>query len=174
MGARARGLLPEGGDHHGDGPPPEEHQPLLDDGLLHERARPGLPPRVTGEEDHAHPQVAVPGDAHLEAGQVRGQEPVRDLGQDARPVTRLPVGRDRAPVGQVGDGLERPQENRVAAAARGGHESNPAGVVVEPRIVQARHPGPSPLLEKKRSRMSKPEEAIPLRGTLPRAFIPTV
>lgn len=75
-------------------------------------------------------------------GQVEGdrctQEGVRDLGQDARSVTRVGLGTGGTSVLQVAQNRERLFDQRVARlAGEGGHEADAAGVVLVAGVVHA-------------------------------------
>jgi hypothetical protein len=61
---------------------------------------------------------------------------MRELREDAGPVSRFQVGVDGAPVRDVGHGLQRFQQHIVVSFARdSGHEANATGIVLEAGVV---------------------------------------
>ena len=118
--------------------PPEHRQPLLEGRVLHHGAGLERVVRVRREEGEAHRVAARLGQREARRLGGRRQEPVRDLHQDARPVSRVHLGARGAPVGQALQHGEPPVDDVVVGApVEIGHHADTTGVVLVCRVVEA-------------------------------------
>ncbi len=122
--------------HHRDVAPPQDVEALFGRELPDAPSGLGGVVGVGGQEDQPHRVAARFGE--VETGGA-GQEPVRDLHEDARPVAGGHLGSGGAPVRQVLQRRERLADEPVALASlKVCHQGDPAGVVLEGRVVQGR------------------------------------
>ena len=126
---------------HRHAPPGEDAEALRRESLVEDAARRRAGGRVGRQEDGADGESRGVGHGHAGVGRQGGHHPGRDGDGQARPVARLRVGGDRAPVGQRRQGLERQRHDarRPPRARAGlGDEPDAAGVVLEPGVVEGR------------------------------------
>ena len=122
----------------GDLAPAEDALPLLADdllqGLLAEPPVGGVGPRQVDHADAVGPRL---GQLHPLAIEGFAEEAVGDLQQHAGAVAGIGLGPARAPVVEATEHLDGVLDDAVAAPALDvGHEADPAGIVLVPRIVQ--------------------------------------
>ena len=104
---------------------------LRGEGLAHHGPRPRGAAPIEGKEQHAHSEVS--------GGQVGPEHRPGNLGDDPGPVAGAAVGVDSAPVVHPGQGQEgQGQHARLLPAREVGQEADPAGIVLEARVVEPR------------------------------------
>jgi hypothetical protein len=122
-------------DGHGERPPPEHVESLLGSQLADQGPGLGGLVLVPGQEGDAGGVPAALGEGEVDDLPVEG---VGDLDEDAGAVAAVLLAAGGTPVGQVLEGADGPEDEGVGRPSlQVGDEGHPAGVVLEPGVVEA-------------------------------------
>ena len=147
LGPGVQRLLAERAEVDGDLAPAHDGQALGAQRVVHQGGAEIAGDEVVAwQERHAERQVFRPVDAEAALLGLADEEPARELGQDAAAVAGLSVGVDGTAVGDVGDRLERLDEDVVVLKTGNPcDEADAAGIMLVARFVQRRvHPTSMP------------------------------